>query len=581
MSPFVRRPTVRHTDRILARSIFLIVFAIYAASFVGIPENSDGEIEFQTTSALARTGSFALGGTAEAKEIKRLTQDLPPGHSPVRYVERGGERVAYAWFGTGQALLGVPFYFAGRALDLVWPGLEARHREVGFFGRPASEYAAHIAVGLRNPFFGALTAFLVVLCCRRLGAARTHAWLAGLAYALTSFAWPQARSSLSDVQATFFLLYSFHWVLRIRERFDRLDQPRRREFFGLGAAAGLASLTRVALVPAAFWILMCGLIVVVQGQRRISKSRWQPGGARSKTRAGYALVLVPYALLLAFGAWANYARFGSALDTGYGPVLTGPAGTFFSGSVLEGLAGLVFAPGRGLLWFAPLVVVAPWGVRQVRASGDWLYPLVLVGVGTAVVLPVAFSPGWHGAWTYGPRYLLPLLPLLWIGSGLALGTSVTATLPRRLAVGGLCVLGLLTQLPAALVDHTTHQDLALQATRQVLATGPEETERAAEERRFKHVLWDSAYAAPWAHWRILRHRVAGLDERYSTRELYNAKPEGFVSPSSPRWMGFSHLWWIDWRDRLGYSVWPAVLVLGAISLLGVILAFRALDRSAP
>ena len=76
MSPFIRRPSVRHTDRVLARSVLFLVLAVYVVTAGGLPDNPDGELEFQTTSAFARTGELAIGGTPEA-EASMTTRGTP------------------------------------------------------------------------------------------------------------------------------------------------------------------------------------------------------------------------------------------------------------------------------------------------------------------------------------------------------------------------------------------------------------------------------------------------------------------------------------------------------------------------
>ena len=144
-----------------------------------------------------------------------------------------------------------------------------------------SEYFAHLLVGWRNPFLTALTALLIVLTSRRLGVQRLYAWIAGLSYGIATFAWPQARSTLSDVQATFFLFLAFYVLLRMREEFKRLHEPRARHLFGLGAALSAAVLTRVALVPAAAVIALVTVISIWRGNRDLARLTAAVGWRRS------------------------------------------------------------------------------------------------------------------------------------------------------------------------------------------------------------------------------------------------------------------------------------------------------------
>jgi len=588
MSPFVRRASVRHADRLIARSVLFLTLAVYTATFGGMPDSTDGEIEFQTTSALARRGSLALGGTVESDLILEWVGSHPEG-APVRPGVGARADGNYAWFGVGQAAAALPLYAAGHLVGQVLGGLQEAHRSGDYYGRPSSEYFKHVIVGYRNPLLSALTAWLLVLVVRRLGTPRRLAWLAGLSYGLTTFAWPQARSSLSDVQGTFLLFLAFHLILRIREHFERLERPSDWELVGVGAALALTFLTRVALFPAALVLAAAAEVVLWRGHSRLSASRWTPAGpARVGGRRSMLLVIGPLVVGLAIFLGTNQWRFGNPLDSGYGEV----TGGLFGASMPMGVAGLLFSPGRGLLWMAPLLVLAPLGLWRLRADGERMTGRVLAALALAVVLPVAGMQGWHGAWTYGPRYLLPLLPFLWVAVAASLSWAEDAVLGRVLAVG-LVGLGLMVQLPAVLVDHNAHQDLAVQAARvewpdellseEAARTGGtgELSPRDLEELRFERIQWDWRFAAPWAHWRILRHRTAGFEGDYPVREIFHVDDDKLLNLSHPRDEGFRHLAWVDMVERLGGPRWPGVLLVLALAIAGMVLSQRGLDRAAP
>jgi hypothetical protein len=80
---------------------------------------------------------------------------------------------------------------------------------------------------------------------------------------------------------------------------------------------------------------------------------------------------------------------------------------------LGGLAGLLFSPNRGLLIWAPLVALAATGAlrRQHWPEGSGAR-VALVAAPLALLLVMSGYPNWHGGWFPGPRYLLPVLPLL-------------------------------------------------------------------------------------------------------------------------------------------------------------------------
>ena len=554
-----RSSTIRHADRVLARSVLCIALAIYVGTFAGIPEVRDGEVDYQNARALARL-SLETAGTPEADQLAE-------------------QRGTTAGAGVAQSLVAVPLYWTGwLAGEVLWTTLQARHEQLGYYGERRSEYFQHAFVGLRNPLLSALTAWLIVLIARRMGLERRHAWLAGVTYALTTFAWPQARSCLPEVQATFWLCFSFYWILRIRERFELLENPRAIELLAFGTSVGLAFLTRASLGLACLVLCVVGETVVRRGHRRLTASRWTPRDRRRRgVRSSVVLVFAPVLASLAVFALTNWLRFGSALDTGRPPADL--ALDDWGASARLGLLGVLASPGRGLFWMAPALLALPVGFAQAKERGERLWPPVALALSIAVLLPIAFQREWHGSWTYGPRFLLPLLPFLWLGVAFAFPAAGESR-GLRVFLGATFALGLLVQLPAALVDHVTHQDMAGRAADIEFESRGVSLEADADDR-FLHVQWSWGFAAPWAHWRILRHRVSGLDEEYPVREIFRVDSDDVLRPRSGRDEGFRHIAWVDLASRLGGPVWPGVVIVGFLAALGLLRAIQGLDRSAP
>ena len=169
-----------------------------------MPDNPDAEVEFQTTRSLARFEGLAISSeTPEGAAIIAARFD----------VAEGVDGRWYSWFGVGQALTAVPLYWLGTGLAQVLPKLEANHAATGSQqGVQRVEYFAHLAVGLRNPLAGALIGFFLTAALLRLGVRRRAAVGCAMAFGVSTFVWPLARASLSDVQATCLLFGSFHFL---------------------------------------------------------------------------------------------------------------------------------------------------------------------------------------------------------------------------------------------------------------------------------------------------------------------------------------------------------------------------------
>lgn len=555
MSPFVRHPSVQHSDRVLARSVLALVLAVLTATFAGLPTSPNDELAYQATRSLAH-GELALGETLEARRLVERG-----GGFPLR--EAGGE--AYLCTGLGHVALGVPLYGVGRLLGLALPELERRHREEGHRGHASTGYLPHLLVGWRNALLTALTAWMLVLVTRRLGVARRYAWVAGLSYVLTTFAWAQGRAASPQVTGAFLLLAAFHLTLRARERFERLERPRRGELLGIGLALALAWTVGSGLRVAVIVLAATAEIVLSRGHRYLATRRWTPRRGPTGGSRAVGVVLAPVVIAVASQAWLDHLRFGVWMD---------PCGLdWIHGRARgAGLGELLLSPGRGLLWTAPLVLLAPLGAWAAWKGGERLYPRALGVLTLALVVPELLMPDPGGRWSFGPRPLLPLLPFLWIGVGLGLGPAVQRRWSAR-CVALLVVFGVVVQLPSALVDETTYADLARRAAVEVW---PPEVIRN-EDELWERVAWHPGFAAPWAHWRILRRRVAGLGERYPAREVFLIDSDTMLAPGPGQPRGFAHLAWTDLVQRLGGTALPGVLGVLALLATGAVLAGRGLD----
>ncbi|HTF88581.1 MAG TPA: phospholipid carrier-dependent glycosyltransferase [Planctomycetota bacterium] len=537
----IEAPVLDSKDRAGAFAIFALLLALYTLTFSGLPDNPDAEVEFQTVRSLAQEAHFALGSTPEADAILLAQFDVAPGGP-------GREGRWYSWFGVGQAIVALPFYFAGELAERVFPEVEALHAQTSDYGARRSEYWQHLAVGWRNSLLAAATAALLAIAARRLGASRRSALLSALLFGTATFVWPQARSTLSDVQAMFCLCLAFERWLAYRSTAREAPWT----LATAGGALALAVLTRVAIAPAAVVVAAACLGSMV--------------AHRSRTLSWCAF-LAPIALGAALFLLTNALRFSSLTQTGYHVALA--EGSFFTYPLHLGIAGILISPGKGLLWMAPLVLLVPIGFHRARAGGERAWPWLACLTSLAVAAPILCTQTWHGAWTYGPRYLLPCLPFLWPAVALAFDRARE----RRLVLGAatlLSLLGFATAIPGVVVDHMTHQDLAVQAARIAWPEPGGSDERERDAARFLSIQWDWRFAAPWAHWRIAALRARGNGDAYSARQLFGVDSNAVVTSQHDRESGWRHFAWVYLRDKLGGPAW--ILLAWAGSWLVVALA---------
>lgn len=154
-----------------------------------------------------------------------------------------------------------------------------------------------------------------------------------------------------------------------------------------------------------------GASVVIRDDSALLVLPWLIGGAllapRDRISTGVRLA-GGGALFAAIWCWYNDARYGAPWRVGYHGVVK------LNHSFFAGLYGLVLSPGRGLLLYAPLTVVAAFYVRKA-----WRRDRILTGTAIGLVVGrfVFYSPywGWYGGGGFGPRYVIAGMPAIAVG----------------------------------------------------------------------------------------------------------------------------------------------------------------------
>lgn len=534
------------SDRALGRCMFWVFFALFVAVATGLPDRRAGEIEFQSTSALAREGRLTFDADS-SPEAAGLIAAYEAG-APIlqTLMEPSGER--YAFMGeAGLAIVGVPFHWLGQLVANLDPQREVRYGQHGFWRDQQSLYYAHLFVGLRNPLMGALSVYLITLIVLQLGLGRRWALLGACSFGLTSFALAQARATLGDVQGTCALLAALHMLLLMRSRVVIGAKARFEHGALLGLFVALAFLTRFELFLACLCV-------------------WGAAGVLLWPRNRAALGAISAVVLLGLFAFAamNMARFGTLVGFDPGEL----AERMRTHAPHLSLLGLFASPNKGLFFFAPFALLVFFGPKLLDPGTQRFFLTVGGLVTLAVLLPVLLIGGWHGGWSFGPRAVLPALPPMFV-----IATAVAAHVFHRpfwrTAIGALLVLGLVTNLPAMFVDHTTAEDLTLQAA-------AAEWPQLSEVERWQKVQWDWRFAAPFLYWRILRHRVAIEGEAFTTGELFFAEPSQSLTLDPELRSGMRHLAWVNHRAE-GGVLWPVGLFAALCALLALRSGLQAAD----
>lgn len=282
----------------------------------------------------------------------------------------------------GISFITAPLIWLGHAL----PGLNAVHAGL-----------------LTNAVVTALTAGLLFIWLIDLGFAPTVAVLTTLGYGLCTIAWVYARMFWESSLLAFIFLMAV-WAAY---RATHLAQSQRRWLWLLlcGLAVAVSLTLRFEAVIA---LGLVGLYLAVERRGAEEQRSEKVRASRLTLYASHFTLYLAPSLLIGFGLlYFNYVRFGSLIETGYSQEI------LFK-EPWVGAYGLLFSPGRGLFIYSPLLLLLFGGLRPAWQRLPRLYFWLITALCLSYWLFYGSWFAWGGAWGWGPRFLLPILPLLMV-----------------------------------------------------------------------------------------------------------------------------------------------------------------------
>lgn len=432
-------------------------------------------------------------------------------------------------------ILAVPFVAVGLALGHL-------------LGLPG-HYVAAVCASILPILFTAGTTTFVALLALRLGSDRKSAYLAALSFAFGTIALVYVRGFFAEPLLALLIIASLYFVLG----------SAKWEIITASVLAGLAVMAKplgVVVGP----ILSAYLLF---------------------RRFPFAIVRLP---LIGTGIFAmlygiyNYAQFGNPLSFGQGSwfynavseaaitpaTQSGSSSGEQSGLRLgEGILGLLVSPGRGLLWYCPPVILAVIGLRNAMKAKA-LEALMVVTLFWVYLLP--HSGGWWPAgWSWGPRYLLPVLPGLLAFTGL-----VGKRWRRGLIV--LTVIGFIINAPT-LISFYEGYYIEVNAPNLSSVHQYDYVESDPEGMFAQKLLWSPSHA-PLVHaWSVAYHQIIdalGSNVKDLIKQAGIPEGKGQLLRVVAVW------WWI--LPAVGIPRWVGAVVSCLLVGTGIWVIFNARPR---
>lgn len=502
-------------NRGIAFYLFLFIFAVYLFTAQGnnVYFSDQQEVRFETTRSTVEEGDLSV----------------PDGMGV-----KGDDGKDYSWYGIGQSLLAIPFFIIGKHLG--------------------GEVGAQGMVSLLNLFVVAASGVVVFVFINNLGYSKKTALAVTVFYAFGTLAWPQSKHPFDHPVEELFVLLAIFYAQ------GYVNGGRTTYLISSAASLGFAFITRV---PA---VLSLAPIFLLLSYRHLE------GGYTAKRVSSairdcsiYSLALAPFVLMQ---FWYNYARFDSIFETGITLMAQKAGIDFFAGTpFITGLSGFLISPGKGFLYYSPISILFFFSIRGFYRRHRGL-TLCILGIIASYLAFLSRNIYWHGDWSWGPRYLFAITPLVML--------PVADFVERVFEIGkkfliysilALFAISMAVQVIGVSVDFNRYFT-SLQVEKGVPFTivGGNGVPYIREPTSGTHFEWDKS---PIAYQAASALKIwEGLKEY-----KFIAEPEKIYTPQealeSSLWFNTFDFWWL----RALYTGAPPYLILSALVILSFIIIF--------
>jgi hypothetical protein len=313
---------------------------------------SDTSFSIRTATAIVENGSLNI-----------QTSDAERG---AFYEAVDGRR--YSKYGVGLAFLFVPYAAFSKLLS-------------SLINVP-NDLMLLFLLSFYNVIFGAGTCVVTFLIARYFNASKIVSVSLALILAFATMCWRYSVWDFSEAAQMFFLTVTIYLVIKNTYK----------SIFFSSLAIFLSCFIKIAnivFIPVFFFYI---LFNNCKGNRAYLKKP--------------ALFLIFPLLFSASILYLNFIRFGNPLETGYGLETS----AFYLTGAVRHAGNLLFSMDKGIFIYNPILLLAVFGYIKFLKSYRREAILFLCIILITLAISASFY-GWEGGWCWGPRFLVPTLPL--------------------------------------------------------------------------------------------------------------------------------------------------------------------------
>lgn len=378
----------------LILALFLFLFFLLSVFASGTVDSQDGQLYLAVARYIYYTGEptappYEFNFEGSAKNIHMGT-----------YTGKDGK--TYSPTGLGFSLALLP---AVLGEDLIYRFYGLRPQLAHF--PLENDWPVLFFASLINPIFGALLGVILFLYLLDLGLNKKDSVIITLVSLLATNLWPYTKHSFAHMMFLVFLVLTFYLV--------RIYSKNRKKLVlaFAGISFGICAITYNQSFVLSLPVL--GIYYLMLTKAHFTKIYFK------KTLTDLILFCLPFLPFLALFAWFENLRFREWTSMGnenfirqYAVFKHVPISVF-----IEGIYGQLFSPGRSFFLYSPVVLLIIFfrhKIKQLRPEVAVFLALSMIYLIFFANLYVVEEPQygarglWDGELSWGPRYLLTLIP---------------------------------------------------------------------------------------------------------------------------------------------------------------------------
>lgn len=402
-----------HKNKFAIVLIVVLAATFYLLTLRGVSGNADSFEEYKHLAGITAPfeTSHERASYMQMLAIKDGSLDLTKAQADFGAPDVGFyQGKFYSYFPPGASLLITPLYLAGINYDL---GQLLSYSTISLFAVLSLILVFQLArEGFKLPIWASLFAAIV--------------------FGFGSTAWSYSNTIYQHIPTAFLFLLAFYAVWKFKQQ-KKYSWP-----WGIGAwfIYGISWFfdypNAIILLPLMLYFLIASLNLDLT-----------PAKLRIRLRASFIITSIIFISVIALHGYYNVLAFGKPLQfsntlpryeiSNYEELIgvdtevvasqkSEPTTIFREVNLARGVYELTVAPDKGLFFFSPIFLMGLLGVYYLRRQINLEVGILLGAAATTLLLYGSFADP-YGGWAYGPRYLIPVMPILALFAGFAIYRS--------------------------------------------------------------------------------------------------------------------------------------------------------------